>query len=267
MKTVDIRYFYWLSLCILLMHVTFIVPAYAENVTVSAAANGHGKTLFINGRIDENVERSFKYLFTDDVAEIIVNSAGGEGLIAIKMANVISRRRIKITVRGNCISACSYLFLASQNKIIEKGSVFGIHGTFNAMDFEKIRPELEMGYRQSEKDEKKISAMIELAKLSFNKVRDDGMREQSTLAKTMGFDERIFAVTAETDFPPKLREGVQSVIWWPSARKLHNCFKVRNVTDYARPADDDMDTYVDSKGYSSKKLQLIGDNVKFDCKG
>lgn len=253
--------------CILLLAIFLCPKAHGETPKFNSVVEKRGSTLFISGRIDENVDSKFKELFSNEINKIVVNSSGGEGTIAIKLANVVSRRRIKLVVRGRCISACTYIFLAAQSKVIERGSIFGIHGTFNAMDFNNVRSELEKGFLQSEKDDQAVKVMVESARVSFNKVREDGINSQSLLAKTMGFDEKIFEVTAQPDFPPKLREGVKSVIWWPSHRLLRKCFKVKNVRDYARPSDEALSAYAESMGFSNKSLQLIGDEVNLACKG
>ncbi len=228
-----------------------------------------GSVLYITGRIDESVGVKFEQQFTSDVKKLIVNSPGGDAEVSLKMANLISRHRVHLVVNKMCMSGCTYLFLAAHSKVITKGSFFGIHGTYN-VDFEEIASFIEKEFHKEGRSAEEIGIMMESIRAANKKVQEEGLRDQFILAKTMGFDARIFEVTAASDFPPQLKEGVSQAFWWPSARLMRKCFNVKNVKDYARPYDEDFDAYLQAvgepMGIMANKVQIVGDSVNYPCK-
>ncbi|MFC4424885.1 hypothetical protein [Deinococcus navajonensis] len=64
---------------------------------------------------------------TPETTELMIRSSGGDGHAAYRIAEVIQNHRLKVTVTGPCISACSMLFPAGQKKTVLPGGYLGYH--------------------------------------------------------------------------------------------------------------------------------------------
>lgn len=90
-------------------------------------AQGH---MIAIGEIDdfmfEWLERSIKKY--PQIKTLYIDSFGGEGDAAIKMANLIATHSLKLIVDGRCFSACAqFLFLAAKEKEISAWSMLAVH--------------------------------------------------------------------------------------------------------------------------------------------
>ncbi|MFZ6798592.1 hypothetical protein [Undibacterium sp. Di24W] len=89
-------------------------------------------TLSLNGTIGKGTFDEFDRKLDHGINEVWLNSAGGNVREALKIANVIQDRKLKIVVNGFCISSCAnYLFLAGFEKKIN--GIVGFHGSVQAM--------------------------------------------------------------------------------------------------------------------------------------
>jgi hypothetical protein len=88
--------------------------------------------LSLNGTIGKGTFDEFNRKLDHEISEIWLNSGGGNVREALKIANIIRERKLKIVVNGFCISSCAnYLFLAGFEKKIH--GIVGFHGSAQAM--------------------------------------------------------------------------------------------------------------------------------------
>ncbi len=94
-----------------------------------------GSDVFVTGVIERHDDRILRAAF--DLGEvkrlILVNSPGGDLPTGMAMARWIQGRALTTLVVGQCLSACSLLFMAGQNRQYATGespqlTVVGIHG-------------------------------------------------------------------------------------------------------------------------------------------
>lgn len=89
-------------------------------------------TLSLNGTIGKGTFDEFARKLDNQINEVWLNSGGGNVREALKIANIIRDRKLKIVVNGFCISSCAnYLFLAGAEKKIN--GIVGFHGSVQAM--------------------------------------------------------------------------------------------------------------------------------------
>lgn len=94
-----------------------------------------GEMLVFNGSIIEGDCERFASVVTEKTKTLVVNSQGGLTREGKCMAKIMLKNKFKETVvRGFCWSSCAnYLFLASPQRTIERGTV-GFHGNPIAME-------------------------------------------------------------------------------------------------------------------------------------
>lgn len=62
-------------------------------------------------------------------ARLLVRSGGGAVNAAIEAATVMARQRIRLTIRGQCLSSCANYWLPAAASVdVEEGSAIGFHG-------------------------------------------------------------------------------------------------------------------------------------------
>ena len=95
------------------------------------------QTLVLSGRIRAKTYEAFMRNVDGRVTEIVVNSVGGGVEPALKIAEEIERRGLRVVVQGYCLSSCAnYLFLAGREKAIR--GILGYHGGVQALHRELV---------------------------------------------------------------------------------------------------------------------------------
>ena len=119
----------------------------------------HGERIFATGPIGEpgDLERFSEALKTPGIQEIVlVNSPGGQLRAAMSIARLIVPRKLRTVVVGRCMSACSVLFLAGEQRQFGSGAnplatMVGIHGAHRRSTREvdpALQPQLYAYYKQ-----------------------------------------------------------------------------------------------------------------------
>ena len=85
--------------------------------TQSGRVQQYGRTISIDGFIDQSVENCFHTLSQNGIDTLEVRSSGGQPEAALNIAEQLSRIRPKIIIHDICGSACAYLFLPTASKI------------------------------------------------------------------------------------------------------------------------------------------------------
>jgi ATP-dependent protease ClpP protease subunit len=89
----------------------------------------NSRTAYLQGRIQAGDEIVFQRAITDQVDTVVVNSGGGDVIPALKMAELIRARGLRVVVDGACVSSCAnYLFVAGRNQEVRQDSVVLWHG-------------------------------------------------------------------------------------------------------------------------------------------
>jgi ATP-dependent protease ClpP protease subunit len=87
------------------------------------------RTLHLQGRIQAGDDIAFRQAVTDQVDTVVVNSGGGDVIPALRMAEVIRARKLRVVVDGACVSSCAnYLFVAGLRQEVRPNSVVLWHG-------------------------------------------------------------------------------------------------------------------------------------------
>lgn len=97
-----------------------------------------GDTLFATGNVDDEDFLSFNaQLATPGLHRLVlVDSPGGSLFTALRIGNAIRDAEMDTVAVGNCLSACSVLFVAGKNRAFGSGrtaasTLLGIHGGYN----------------------------------------------------------------------------------------------------------------------------------------
>ena len=93
-----------------------------------------GTTVIFNGGLAKGDCQQFIGHINPKTTSLKVNSSGGDAFEGLCIANEMLKRRFEKTiVKGICVSSCAnYLFLGSNQRIIERGIV-GYHGNITAL--------------------------------------------------------------------------------------------------------------------------------------
>ena len=98
----------------------------SENAEITVLDNNHVR---IYGEIGPNLMRDFMTLeqSSGPFLGLEINSPGGFIDQALKLARLVEDRRIPVTVREECLSACVLVAVASPASYAEEGAIFGFH--------------------------------------------------------------------------------------------------------------------------------------------
>ena len=91
---------------------------------------GKNSRITLYGSIDSFIATEFEKITSRDraVKEVFVDLHGGEIHSAIKIARILRKNKMVLTVDGRCFSACAnFLFMAAERKKVMKNSLIGIH--------------------------------------------------------------------------------------------------------------------------------------------
>lgn len=92
--------------------------------------------LFLDGVI---VRRNVKQVLGalkryPDIAQVKVNSFGGEAEAAMEIAGALAQRRLRLVVSGFCMSSCANYLLPAASSVSLDDAVIGLHGSPSTCD-------------------------------------------------------------------------------------------------------------------------------------
>ncbi|WMW79712.1 hypothetical protein RF679_13760 [Undibacterium cyanobacteriorum] len=91
---------------------------------------GEHSKVSIYGYINASTAKELERIIGSDprVNEILIDTPGGEIASSIKIANLLKKHNLTLTVDGRCLSSCAnFLFMAAPKKRVLKNSLIGIH--------------------------------------------------------------------------------------------------------------------------------------------
>ncbi len=104
-------------------------------VGVAMTLERAGGDLFATGSIEDGDLRAFKQAFAEGGIErvVLVNSSGGDLWTAMQVASMIQSAGVQTLASGQCMSACSLMFIAGKERFFATGNrprytMIGIHG-------------------------------------------------------------------------------------------------------------------------------------------
>ncbi len=105
-----------------------------------------GSDLYATGPTVDPDFLAFKQAFAEGGIErlILVNAPGGDLWTGMQVARMVQDARIKTVVSGECMSACSLIFMAGQERAFGTGhlprtTMVGIHGAHD-LDTQRVNP-------------------------------------------------------------------------------------------------------------------------------
>jgi hypothetical protein len=109
--------------------------AFASVTTLSACDGRPALDVNYSGTLNERAVDDIVALFSDDTRRLVITSAGGEILSAIRLGRAVRERNMTVVVRGYCLSACAhFVFAPAKSKLIEPDALVGFHGTATARE-------------------------------------------------------------------------------------------------------------------------------------
>lgn len=88
-----------------------------------------GKTLWLQGALGEDsaeeVQRALEA--NPQVKTVMLSSRGGRAAEANRISQMIGQKHLDTTVRGSCLSACTYLLLAGKTRTAPESAKVGFH--------------------------------------------------------------------------------------------------------------------------------------------
>ena len=94
-----------------------------------ASITPSGNFVRLQGWIVWGVERKLKQILDKrpDIEYVELNSPGGRARAALRIAQLIKERGLSTYVRGVCSSACTFVFIAGRERILNAGGRLGFH--------------------------------------------------------------------------------------------------------------------------------------------
>lgn len=106
-----------------------------------------GNDLYATGPTVDSDFLSFREAFAKDGVQrlILVNGPGGDLWTGMQVARMVQQAKIKTVVSGYCLSACSLIFIAGQERAFGTGylprvTLLGIHGA-HSKDTKQVNPQ------------------------------------------------------------------------------------------------------------------------------
>ena len=106
-----------------------------------------GNDLYATGPTVDSDFLSFREAFAKDGVQrlILVNGPGGDLWTGMQVARMVQQAKIKTVVSGYCMSACSLIFIAGQERAFGTGylprvTLLGIHGA-HSKDTKQVNPQ------------------------------------------------------------------------------------------------------------------------------
>jgi len=126
--------------------------AYAMRVEV------HGSNLYASGPVENDLEKFKEALEKPGVDKVVfVNSPGGDLWTGLHVGRLIAQRGIHTVIAGNCMSACSIMFMGGKERSFSDAfrpalTYIGIHGAHNkttkAIDA-SVQPQIFAFYKEN----------------------------------------------------------------------------------------------------------------------
>jgi|GEM_PF-2372204 len=223
------------------------------------------KTLHFEGPIERGDAARLEKMYAPGTTLLKVHSPGGASDEGILLGRFIHARQLDLEIDRGCGSSCAnYMFPAARHKTIPPGAVLAYHGTMILTDLageKEIRAQLTASGLKPAEVEKGVQDMVahtrRVAKM------------ETEFAAALGIDlqfYRDFKTVAEKGDALDRQYAAQnaSFLWWPSARRLAQCYGIRDVDDRGRPPE------LDHAGYffdEKRKLLLVGDQNLPACSG
>lgn len=106
------------------------LQAYRSPAIVGTGTSSRKESIFYFGLISERSVEQFERIVSEqkNIISLIINSTGGDEAAAIKMANIIRTRRLRIEVLAQCLSACANYIIGSSHDVTLNG-VVALHGS------------------------------------------------------------------------------------------------------------------------------------------
>jgi hypothetical protein len=114
---------------------------------------------------------------------LLIDSAGGDVVAAIELADWVHARQLDITVTGLCLSSCAnYVFPAARHKEILQGAIVAWHGNYHHLAQTGLwRDDVELRMRRDGEDEQtatryvqaQVARLVELEQAFFARVGVD----------------------------------------------------------------------------------------------
>jgi hypothetical protein len=215
------------------------------------------RTLHFEGAIVRGDAARLEKMYAPGTTLLKVHSPGGESDEGILLGQFIHAKGMDLEIDRGCGSSCAnYMFPAARHKTIPAGAVLAYHGTMYLTDLagaKDMREQLTASGMPPDEVEKHVPELV-----AHNK---RVARLESEFAATIGVNAqfyRDFKTVAEHGDALYEQYAAQhpNFLWWPSARRLAQCYGIRDVNDQGRPAA------LDGVGYffdEKRSLLLVGD--------
>jgi hypothetical protein len=187
-------------------------------------------TILVQGRLNVDMVRDVEAKLTHTTRRIVVNSAGGRGAAAMRIATIANSRNLEIVVDGVCLSACAhFLFLPAQRRAVAENSVVAFHRTATAIHRSLMvagRPDLAKPYASVAQQEAEFYSRnglsIDALLVPFNEVQPVCYAEDLSVPASSEYRTKLYFVHAF--YTPSLTQlrswGVKEVSGkWPSTLK------------------------------------------------
>lgn len=103
-----------------------------DAMTLTAADRGGKRVLLAEGRIDANLPERLRAAIEDDpmISEIWLRSRGGNARAGNEAGRIIRSYRgmlTRILPDWTCFSACNFMFMGGDRRVVDEGGVFMVH--------------------------------------------------------------------------------------------------------------------------------------------
>ncbi|MCD2518940.1 hypothetical protein LQ564_21810 [Massilia sp. G4R7] len=221
------------------------------------------RTIAFDGSITAGDAAKLAQAWAPGTTLLRVTSVGGSSEEAMIMGRFIHDKGLDIEIVRGCASSCAnYMFPAARHKTITPGAILGYHGTGYLTELagvDSLREDLLAGGMAPDEVKKQLPGLhdyvVRIARMEQEFTRYIGLNPQFY---------RDFKTVAEKGDALDKQYAAQKAtfLWWPSARRLEQCYGIRNVNDQARPAA------LESTGHAfvtKGAFLLVGDQFLAGC--
>lgn len=171
--------------------VVLLISAWFLPVTAGTWKKEGVARIRFRGPIESGEFERFRQVFSETTEEIIVSSRGGVTGEALKIAEVLASRPVKIVVENVCLSSCAnYLFVAGGEREIRRGIV-GFHGNVQACFLGKKREAYIARLKSQGLDEASIKKTLAET--------EEEARIEKTLLDKRGISQEFFEIACSED--------------------------------------------------------------------
>lgn len=119
-----------LALILLVLAVSYGVRAEVSAPNQPESARS-ARTFALRGDLTAALAMDLKAALRAGFRRIVITSRGGEVLVARAMADLLNRHEAVLVAQGQCHSACTYMWLATKRRALERGADLALHATFD----------------------------------------------------------------------------------------------------------------------------------------